>query len=133
MTLTKILQLEDNEFLPKAVSRELKRKGITIELATTITEALAALKGEVVGDKQYSGIANYDAMLLDMNVPDGFGSDIATQARDMGFQGRIVMFSGADMGKAKEWTEGLANMGYLNKTNLKDNHLYLALLGQYSD
>lgn len=133
MTLTKILQLEDDELLPRLIARRLKQDGIEVELATTFNEAIAALKGEQVGDKQYSGIAHYDAMLLDMNVSDGSGSEIAKQARSMGYQGRIVMFSGADMKEARKQTAGLDNIGYLNKPPQEVEQIYLALLGQYSD
>ena len=79
-SLTKILQLEDDEQIPKAVARILRREGIEVELATNYIEAEAALRGEAVkdltnetGQRQYSGLSHYDAMLLDMNVPSGFG------------------------------------------------------------
>ncbi|MBS3121745.1 response regulator [Candidatus Woesearchaeota archaeon] len=139
-SLTKILQLEDDEQIPKAVARILRREGIEVELATNYIEAEAALRGEAVkdltnetGQRQYSGLSHYDAMLLDMNVPSGFGSDIARTARAMGYQGRIVMFSGADMQKAREQTRGLENVGYLNKPYDSADLLVKALIGEYSD
>ncbi|MBI4453822.1 response regulator [Candidatus Woesearchaeota archaeon] len=140
MALTKILQLEDDEFIPKAIARILRREGIEVELATTYREAEAALRGEAVrdltnetGQRQYIGLSHYDAMLLDMKVPGGFGSEIAKTARAMGYQGRIVMFSGADMQKAREQTIGIDNIGYLNKPTDSPDLIGKALRGEYSD
>lgn len=68
----------------------------------------------LAGEGNYSGSKQYYALLLDMGLPDGSGSDIARQARKDGFKGRIVIYSGMDMQEAKKQTADL-NVFYCNK------------------
>ncbi|MBW2977751.1 response regulator [Candidatus Woesearchaeota archaeon] len=126
--IQKILQLEDEEVVQDIVKTVLERKGIEIELVINLEQAMQALDGL----NGYSGLSQYDALLLDMMLPDGKGSDIAKKVRELGFQGRIVMFSGRDMQDAKEQTQDLDNIGYLNKPTRPKNFIP-ALEGTYSD
>lgn len=126
--IKKILQVEDEEGIATLVVTILAPKGIDVDLATNFEEATAALGSQ----NGYAGLQAYDAMLLDMNFPGGNGADIARMAREQGYQGRIVMFSGADLPEAKEQTQDLPNIGYLNKPNQPDR-IVLALQGWEMD
>ena len=137
----KLLYVEDEEQLAKMLPRILTTSGIDfeVEVATNYTEAMAALKGEKnprVVDGNYSGHTNYAAIITDMNFPGGNGANnganVAREARNLGFKGRIVIASGQHMSLAKEQTKDIANIGYLGKP-FKLNNLMPALEGRYSD
>lgn len=126
--IKRILQVEDEEGIAELVSEFLGMDGITVELAVNYAEAVKALNGE-----GYSGLREYDALLLDMGFPgNGNGADIARMARGRGYENRIVMFSAGDMKDAREQTQDLDNIGYLKKPFDLDD-IIPALQGEYND
>ena len=126
--LTRILQVEDEEIVQKIVGRILALDDIEVEVAANLEQAMKALDGA----NGYSGISQYDALLLDMSFPGGNGAVVAKKARDLGYKGRIVMFSGKDMEEARKQTRDLDNVGYLSKP--ADMKKFVpALEGTYSD
>ena len=107
--IRRILQLEDDSLAAGVVGIVAKMHGVEVELTETIAQAKDALDG-----RGYSGLFNYKLLLLDMSLPDGRGAEIASLARQKGYEGRIVMFSG-DLVSAKKATEHLDKIGYLEK------------------
>lgn len=69
----KILLVEDDEALAQALSEALKSAGVLAEQATTGREADFLVKTEV-----------YDAVVLDLGLPDGNGSQWLAQWREDG-------------------------------------------------
>ena len=126
--LKRILQVEDEEVIQGLVRMVLATKSIEVELASDLKQALEALEGT----NSYSGLFQYDALLLDMAFPGGNGATVAKKARGLGYKGRIVMFSGVDMQEARKQTQDLDNIGYLKKP-LDIENFIPALEGTYSE
>ena len=121
----KIFQLEDNACIAELVSDVLEEEGIEVDVAYSCKEAREMLAG--------GKLEQYDALLLDMGLPDGKGTDIVRYAIENGYDKRIVMFSGKDMPFAKKETADLPNIIYLQKPCSPIDNLILALKGEYSD
>lgn len=83
--LPRILHIEDDRSLVEVVAAQLERIG-TVEGACTLAEARVRLAG---GD--------YDLILLDINLPDGSGSDLLPELRDRAPDIPVVIFSGDDV------------------------------------
>src|SRR3546814_13299998 len=58
----RVLVIEDNDRLAKLVADGLQRRGFSCDIATTLSDADSALGGAV-----------YDAIILDLGLPDGDG------------------------------------------------------------
>ncbi|MFH1440164.1 MAG: response regulator [Candidatus Woesearchaeota archaeon] len=123
--LIRILHLEDEALIRRIMPKMLRGFCDEIEHAFNIAQAMDALNGAEMpyefitnpGDC-YSGLEGskaYGALLLDMGLPDGRGSTIAHEARNRGYEGRIVMFSGVDFSDAIAQTSGLKNIAFLQK------------------
>ena len=106
-----ILYAEDQKELATMINCFLKREEILMEHAPNYKTAIQAFAGK----EPYSGIDKYEALLLDQNLGDGLGSDLAHTARNMGFKYPIVMFSGADLEDAIEKTKHLENVSHFQK------------------
>jgi len=103
--LRRILHLEDNRASSQLIRLCLEQENIQVEHTANYDEALLAL----LGLADYSGLENYDALLLDFMVPAtgnrddlaeklkvpsmGNGLDIARAARNAGYKGNIVIFT----------------------------------------
>jgi DNA-binding response OmpR family regulator len=66
----RILFVEDERSIYEPFSRALAREGFAVTVATTVAEALAAPEADLV--------------LLDLNLPDGDGRDVARELRRRG-------------------------------------------------
>ena len=71
--VVKILLVEDNPSLTEMIAAFLRERGFAVDAVTTGTDALAALGG-----------ASYDALILDLGLPDMDGMEVlrALRARD---------------------------------------------------
>ncbi len=83
----RILILEDNKSDADLSQRAIKRAfdGCTVDIAPMLADAKKLLdKGK-----------NYDAALLDMNLPDGSGLEILNEIRQAGLSTAVIMFTSA--------------------------------------
>ncbi|HEX9857574.1 MAG TPA: response regulator, partial [Paracoccaceae bacterium] len=64
------LLVEDNAEVAKAITRYFRDKGNAIDHAETLLAAEASLQ-----------VQSYDAIVLDLNMPDGNGLDLLTRLR----------------------------------------------------
>jgi DNA-binding response OmpR family regulator len=78
----RVLLVEDEEGLASALKVGLAREGYAVDLAPTCSEARERLL-----------IAEYDVILLDLNLPDGDGFALAQGIRD----GRVECYAGTDL------------------------------------
>ena len=121
--IRRILYVEDEPGLVCLVNDILETEGIIVEHAATYIEALAAIAGKEYNRKRFSGLAQYDALLLDVRfpydeggLPKVNGPQLARYVREeLQYQGRIVMFSADDLEAAQTATYHLPNIRYLPK------------------
>ncbi len=73
MTTQSVLVVEDDPTLARAMARNLAARGYAVRNATTVAEALAAL------DEERPAV-----ILLDIDLPDGSGWDVARRLRGDG-------------------------------------------------
>jgi DNA-binding response OmpR family regulator len=69
----RLLIVEDEARIAELVRSGLGRAGFTVDAAPTAADALAALE-----------TGNYDAVILDLGLPDGDGIEVLTRARQNG-------------------------------------------------
>jgi two-component system copper resistance phosphate regulon response regulator CusR len=91
-----LLVVEDDPLIQKLLSRGLTSDGFVVDVAGTGEEGLdRALSGE------------YDAMILDVTLPDTDGFQIARRARSEGIEMPILMLTGR--GELDDRLEGFAS------------------------
>src|SRR5258706_12210691 len=79
---TRALIVEDDPVVARSVARRLLREGYTVSLAQTCRAARAAGSGfQVAG--------------LDLDLPDGSGTNLADDLLRLGRAGRILFYTGA--------------------------------------
>lgn len=109
----RILYVEDNLNNVSMVRRVCMTKQIAMEHASNYA------KGRIIieGADSKKPLNSYGLLLLDYNLGDGIGSDLALKARELGYQGPIVMYSGddQDLDFARKATAHLPNMRSLEK------------------
>ncbi len=87
MSATPMLLLDDDDEFRALVADELRGAGFRPVEAATVAEAEAiALHGPV----------RFEALILDVNLPDGDGRDLCARLRAAGLQVPVLMLSGAD-------------------------------------
>jgi CheY-like chemotaxis protein len=77
-----ILILDDDEAARRAVARLLTAHGHTVTHAATVAEAMTML------DLQ-------EVVILDLNLPDGLGTDVSAAIRTQGRSIRTVLWTGS--------------------------------------
>jgi DNA-binding response OmpR family regulator len=83
-----ILVVDDDEALREVLCEQLAHDGeFAPEQAATAAEALTRLSAED---------ARYDAVILDIGLPDGDGRELCMKLRKQGFRMPILMLTGAD-------------------------------------
>jgi len=83
-----ILIVEDDAALRATLAEQIAQEGdFTADLAETASEAEAKLS---------SDSARYDAILLDIGLPDGDGRDLCAKLRRDGKRMPVIMLTGAD-------------------------------------
>lgn len=91
-----VLVADDEPMIRKTLHRVLERRGHRVDEAEGAREVLARM-----------GEAEYDAVLLDANMP-GNGRTVVRHLIDDGFAGRIILMTGAlAEGLASEFPDGV--------------------------
>ncbi len=78
----RVLMVEDATDLAETVVSRLSRSGIACDLAANVTEA-----------KDHLAVQNYDALILDINLPDGSGTDLLRRIRNEGDRTPVLMLT----------------------------------------
>jgi len=81
-----VLVVEDDAHVAEAVQRSFLQHQIRVEHADTLSKARALLDGR----------KRFDALILDLNLPDGSGLDLAQRCRDRGLDVPIIMVTARD-------------------------------------
>lgn len=100
----RVLLLEDEPELAEMLVTSFKRRGDGVDHAATVEEALAAIS-----------VQTYDALILDIRLPDGSGADVLRAVRQQGDNMPIILITGFP---AKEDAAQLLDIGgddYLRK------------------
>jgi DNA-binding NtrC family response regulator len=84
MAIEKILVVDDEPFITKSISETLRRKRYSVSTADSLAKAERLLKRD-----------SFDIMLLDVNLPDGKGTDLLERLSVLPQKPLIVMMSGA--------------------------------------
>jgi DNA-binding response OmpR family regulator len=90
----RVLVAEDHEVLARAVAAGLRRRGMTVEVATDGDDALARLSAN-----------RYDVVVLDRDLPGTHGDDICRHLAASRSESRVLMLTAA--GSVKDRVEGL--------------------------
>ena len=90
----RVLMIEDAEDLAEGVVAHLARSGVVCDLATTVESA-----------RDFRAVQSYDAMLLDINLPDGSGLNFLGKIRASGDRTPVLMLTAR--GTTKERITGL--------------------------
>lgn len=90
----RVLIIEDDKQLAKEMKTGLERQGFTVDIANT------GLEGE-----EKASITDYDAVLLDLNLPDRDGLDILAFLRNSGRNMPVLIVSAREA--VKERAAGL--------------------------
>ena len=78
----RVLMVEDATDLAETVSARFARVGIACDLAATVTEA-----------EDHLAVQRYDALVLDINLPDGSGTDLLRRLRGGGDRTPVLMLT----------------------------------------
>ncbi|WP_170326075.1 response regulator transcription factor [Ruegeria arenilitoris] len=78
----RVLMIEDAEDLAEGVVAHLARSGVVCDLATTVESA-----------RDFRAVQSYDAMLLDINLPDGSGLNFLGKIRASGDRTPVLMLT----------------------------------------
>lgn len=78
----RVLMIEDAEDLAEGVVAHLARSGVVCDLATTVESA-----------HDFRAVQSYDAMLLDINLPDGSGLNFLGRIRAAGDRTPVLMLT----------------------------------------
>lgn len=81
----RILLLEDHPCLAEAISNHMKLKGFCVDVMSNIKNAEAALQ-----------MGNFDAMLLDLSLPDGDGLNFLGKIRHQGNHLPVIIMTARD-------------------------------------
>lgn len=83
--MLKLLVVEDDRMFAELMRRGLKEEGYAVDVA-----------GDVAEGRLLALVHDYDAILLDVVLPDGTGLQLATALRDQGRHTPILMVTGED-------------------------------------
>lgn len=78
----RILIVEDATDMAEAIVTRLARSGMACDLAETVAEAQGFL-----------AVQRYDALVLDINLPDGLGTDLLRKLRNKGDRTPVLMLT----------------------------------------
>ena len=79
---TRALIVEDDPVVARSIARRLLREGFTVSLAGTCRAARAAGGG-------------FQVAILDLDLPDGSGTELADELLRLGAVGRIIFYTGS--------------------------------------
>ncbi|MBV7377588.1 response regulator transcription factor [Maritimibacter dapengensis] len=78
----RVLMVEDATDLAETVSGRLAKVGIACDLASTVADA-----------EDHLAVQHYDALVLDINLPDGSGTDLLRRLRANGDRTPVLMLT----------------------------------------
>ena len=78
----RVLLVEDAQDLADATQRRLRQGGFACDVALTLADARACLD-----------VQRYDAVVLDINLPDGLGTDLLREMRRAGLAAPVLMLT----------------------------------------
>jgi two-component system response regulator TctD len=81
-TAVRLLIVEDATDMAEAIVTRLARSGMACDLADSIAEARA-----------FMDVQRYDALVLDINLPDGLGTDLLRELRNKGDRTPVLMLT----------------------------------------
>ena len=84
MAVEKILVVDDEPFITKSISERCAQKRYAVSTADSLAKAERLLKRD-----------SFDMMLLDVNLPDGKGTDLLERLSNISHKPLIIMMSGA--------------------------------------
>lgn len=90
----RLLIVEDHPRLCQAVAASLRAQGFAVDTAASVSEALALWRA-----------ADYDAVVLDLMLPDGTGLDALKQMRDRGNTAPVLILTA--LGAIEDRVRGL--------------------------
>jgi CheY-like chemotaxis protein len=100
----KILIVDDSEIILEAARDALGRAGHTVVTASTPAELVERAEHHA-----------YDLVLMDVQMPELFGDDIATVLRDRGMTGKIYLFSSLPVRELEMRTRDAQLDGFISK------------------
>ena len=113
--LPRIAVLDDEPAFRQALSRLLKTHGFEVTTFATPHELATAL-----------GVAPFDCLLLDLNMPGIAGLDVLRLLRQQGFRLPVIVFTGHDKPESAQLARTLGASSYLLKP-LDQNALLAAI------
>ena len=79
------LVIEDDESVATLNRRLLELEGFAVDMAMTAADG-----------QRFAGSAEYDLIVLDVNLPDGSGLDVLSAVRQESMTTAVLIVSGAD-------------------------------------
>jgi CheY-like chemotaxis protein len=101
----KILIVDDSVIILEAASDALVKVGHTVVTAETPAELL----------ERATEHGDFDLVLMDVQMPELFGDDIATVLRDRGMRGKIYLFSSLPVKELATRAHDSKLDGYISK------------------
>src|SRR3954454_6421863 len=86
----RLLVVEDKARIAEALRVALSRAGFAVDAVATVADARAALP-----------LAPYDAVILDLGLPDGDGLDLLTEHRQAGSRVPVLVLTARDAVEAR--------------------------------
>ncbi|GAB1446228.1 MAG: response regulator [Cyclobacteriaceae bacterium] len=111
--MSKVLLVDDEEDICLLLSGILKREGFKTSYALNLENAKEMLSQE-----------EFAAAFIDLNLPDGIGSELIPIIKEMRTDTKIIMISAYDMGLVKASKEGA---DYLIKKPFSRNIILTAI------
>lgn len=102
--MRRMLIVDDEPKLCECLAQFFRAKGVAVRLACTVAEALDRLMEEPA-----------DAILLDMRLPDGSGTDVLKRAKELCPHAKVVMVTAVDEEEPKMDAEAYGAYGYIVK------------------
>ncbi|MCB1396443.1 MAG: response regulator transcription factor [Rhodobacter sp.] len=78
----RVLLVEDAQDLADATQARFRQSGIACDLAATVADA-----------RDYLSVQRYDAVILDINLPDGTGTELLRDMRTQGHSAPVMMLT----------------------------------------
>lgn len=117
MSIT-VLIIEDSEIDAKIIKEKIKTRFPQSNLLT----AASLYEGYKVCKKN-----NIDLILLDLNLPDGYGAQTVQEIRRFCKSEPIIVLSDMDAYTQADYTKQLGAIDFISKQAINDSHLFNAI------
>ncbi|WP_372836104.1 response regulator transcription factor, partial [Puniceibacterium confluentis] len=78
----RVLLVEDTRDVAEAIAIQLNRSGMACDMATDLDEA-----------RGFVAVQGYDVIVLDINLPDGLGTELLQELRGRGLRTPVIMLT----------------------------------------